>query len=108
MFEKSDDAIRTLRNLNSNLSSLENQYSKNQNASNIYKINEHIITPPTYTSISQSQSEFRNALDFDRDLTLDIMNASNIFSSEPSGSGRNGCAFLTAFSAASSENFVEE
>lgn len=88
MFEKSDDAIRTLRNLNSNLSSLENQYSKNQNASNIYKINEHIITPPTYTSISQSQSEFRNALDFDRDLTLDIMNASNIFSSEQIHSDR--------------------
>ena len=83
MFEKSDNNIRSNRNLYRNRDMIDNQLKENPQREENYKIQEHIIdTASIYMSGTKSQTSFKEDFDISSSEALQIMNSSNIFTPE--------------------------
>lgn len=92
MFDKSDDKIKSLRNLTFNNDYIENQFEKNNNETDSFRINEHLTDTlskaPKYISRANSQTEFKDSFDFNEDESRNILNSANIFTKEQIHEGR--------------------
>ena len=92
MFDKSDDKIKSLRNLTFNNDYIENQFEKNNNETDSFRINEHLTDTlsktPEYISRANSQTEFKDSFDFNEDESRNILNSANIFTKEQIREGR--------------------